>query len=220
MKTLLIMLLITSTAYMVNSTELETGELQGQIKFDEEQFVSTIFDIVLNDDDISYKITMHHAERPYSFNDLIIEGNEMVFDLDTGNQYQCKLSLDDTFKNDIDDCAGKDGYCGECSFNIEDKKDKLIVISIPVMQTEEPMPDQIQTTDDNNSLDTTQVIDDPQKIDLNQATDITQTAIETEAADETKSLADTKELGKTLETEQTKTTDGTKKQDNSESSKL
>lgn len=138
MKTILVLLIIASLSLSAHSIELAEGEVEGKIKFGSQSFVPTLFVVQSQtvDDGLSYRIEMLHDERIYNFYDLTFNDNQMEFTLDTGQQYSCLLSLDDTIKKNVSDCEDGAGYCGECIFNNKNNEKKRITISINTPETE------------------------------------------------------------------------------------
>ena len=82
---------------------------------------------------------MFHDDRLYGFDKLTFDGKEMGYALDTGQEYNCLLSMDEKVKNDIKECKDKKGYCGECIHLADNGKQKLIIINMKP-PSEEPEP--------------------------------------------------------------------------------
>ena len=139
---ILLFMALASTQFLVFAAELVDGERSGKIKFHDQEFVPTTFVIrSINSDDVrSYRIEMIHDDRLYDLEQLAFDGAAMKFVLDTGQKYNCLLSLDEDSKNDVEDCKDKQGYCGECVHLVDDETQKLIVINIKPPQRDAEVP--------------------------------------------------------------------------------
>lgn len=132
MKIILIFLIMALTPYSVFSAELVEGERDGKIKLQGQEFVPATFVVrsIKKDDELIYKIEMIHDDRLYDFDKLTLDSKEMRFVLDTGQEYNCVLSLEEKVKNDIKECKDKKSYCGECIHMADDGKQKQIIINM------------------------------------------------------------------------------------------
>lgn len=141
MKIILLFLIMAMAPYSVFSAELVEGERDGKIKLHGQEFVPATFIVrsIKKNDELIYKIEMIHDDRLYGFDKLTFDSNEMGFALDTGQEYNCLLSMDEKVKNDIKKCKDKKGYCGECIHLADDGKQKLIIINMkPPSEAPEP----------------------------------------------------------------------------------
>lgn len=143
MKIILLLLITALTPYSVLAAELIEGEREGKVKFHGRgkifETVTFFVRSIKKGDELSYKIEMIHADRPYSFEDLTVDNKEMRFMLDTGEEYDCVLSFDEKIKKDIQECKDREGYCGECIQLAGDVKQKTIIINMKP-PPEEPQP--------------------------------------------------------------------------------
>lgn len=92
---------------------------------------------------------MIHDDRLYGFDKLAFDSKEMGFALDTGQEYNCVLSLDEKAKNDIEECKDKKGYCGKCIHLADDETQKLIIINMkpPHAESEPPVQESAEAED-------------------------------------------------------------------------
>jgi hypothetical protein len=141
MKIILLFLIMVMAPYSVFSAELVEGERDGKIKLQGQEFVPATFIVrsIKKDDELIYKIEMIHDDRLYSFDKLTFDSKKMEFALDTGQKYNCVLSMDEKVKNGIKECKDKKGYCGECIHLADDGKQKLIIINMKP-PSEQPEP--------------------------------------------------------------------------------
>ena len=100
MKIILHFLILTLTPYSVIAAELVEGEREGKVKFHGQEFVPATFVVrsIKKKDELNYKIEMIHDERLYDFEQLAFDRKQMMFLLDTGQKYNCVLSLDEKAK--------------------------------------------------------------------------------------------------------------------------
>ena len=106
MKIILLFLIMVMAPYSVFSAELVEGERDGKIKLHGQEFVPATFIVrsIKKDDEIIYKIEMFHDDRLYGFDKLTFDSKKMGFALDTGQKYNCLLSMDEKVKNGIKEC--------------------------------------------------------------------------------------------------------------------
>lgn len=151
MKTILQFLILALTPYSVFAAELVEGERDGKIKLHGQEFVPATFVVrsIKKGDELIYKIEMIHDDRLYDFDKLTLDSKEMRFVLDTGQEYNCVLSLDEKVKKDIKECKDKKGYCGECIYLADDVKQKLIIVNMkpPSEEPETPVQDNAEIED-------------------------------------------------------------------------
>ena len=139
MKIILLFLILVVIPHSVFSAKLTVGEMDGSIKFHNKKFVATEFIVRTDgsDEEPSYSIEMIHEESFYKFEELnLIDETNMIFFLDTGQQYKCTLSSDEKAKSNTEECKDKEGYCGECLQADDEEKQKLIIINIKLPPAE------------------------------------------------------------------------------------
>lgn len=155
MRIIMLFLILASIPNSVFAAELVEGVREGKIKFHDEEFVPATFVIrsIKKDDEPSYRIEMIQDERLYDFEQLTFDSKEMMFVLDTGQKYNCVLSLDEKAKNNVKDCKGREGYCGVCIHLTDDEKRKLIIINIRPPQVESESPEQDSAEVEGESSD-------------------------------------------------------------------
>lgn len=152
MKTMLLFLILASAPYSVFAVELVEGEVDGKIKFHNQTKFDPTTIVVRSKkigDESIYKIEMIHDERLYKFDKLNLDfmPQKMMFNLDTGQEYNCELFFDENVKKDITECKDKEGYCGKCvqpddsEKTDDDEKQELIIINMksPVKVPEPPI---------------------------------------------------------------------------------
>lgn len=77
-------------SFTANSKNLLSGNWSGSVTMPEKQQRPATFK-VNNKSEGDYKIMLLYNDRPYSFENLVVEDDELTFTLDTGTIYSCIL---------------------------------------------------------------------------------------------------------------------------------
>lgn len=121
-------------ASALSAQTLVTGTWQGEVTMHGEQPTVSAFRVQTLEADghaTPYAITLFHNERPYPFEALRFEQGNMLFSLDTGMTYRCRLTPGE---------AG--GYRGQCRHGEDAASARHITISMTPPAAAQPDTDE------------------------------------------------------------------------------
>ncbi len=120
MKRSFIAITLTGLSQAAWSMDFQCGDWPGDVTMHNEKAATVIFRVKQQDTENmdELKIIMFYNERPYVFEELVIDDDGMNFTLDTGDKYMCELEPD-----------GSGGYQGGCLYQ-EDAEERHIPISM------------------------------------------------------------------------------------------
>jgi hypothetical protein len=117
-------------SFATNSENLVSGNWSGSVTMPEKQQRPSAFK-VNNTSEGSYQIMMLYNDRPYSFENLITNDDELTFTLDTGTVYSCILAWKEEGK-----------LSGECQSKQSDESTRTISL--------EMLPPEPENSDDGD----------------------------------------------------------------------